>query len=217
MRLLLFVVWCFSYLSKCIITVFAYGEPSEFGCHEFVNISHADSIFRFESVPHRRTASNHSFNNRLCSFDPSGVAWTIIQSRGLQNSSSVPENFNRTWDDYKNGFGDLNGEFWYGNDFLHALTYNDDMELEIRLEAWDNRELRIGYEVFRLDSEENHYNLFVDGFHGPNKSLDGMKYHHGQDFSTFDRINDKSGIDDQQNCCSCAKSYAAGWWFNKYV
>lgn len=218
MRLLFIAVWWYLGCStKCIQIVFGYGEPSEFGCHDFVNITHPDSVFRFESVPHRRTTNGRSFNDRLCSFDAQGVAWTVIQSRGLQNNSSTPANFNRTWEDYKNGFGDLNGEFWYGNDFLHALTYNDDMELEIRLESWDNRSLRIRYDIFRVDSEENRYNLFVDGYGGSNQTLDGMKYHHGQDFSTFDRQNDRSGIDDRQTCCSCARSYASGWWFDKYV
>lgn len=217
MHLTLVTVWrCFGVLSAITIwNVNGYGEPSEFGCHEFVNITHSDSIFRFESVPHRRTSNGRSFNDRLCSFDANGAAWTIIQSRGLHNSSSVPETFSRSWDDYKNGFGDLNGEFWYGNDFLHALTYNDDMQLEIRLESWDNRTLHIGYDIFRIDSEENRYNLYVDGYRGVNKSLDAMKYHHGLDFSTFDRQNDKSGVDDRETCCSCAKSYASGWWFDK--
>ena len=31
-------------------------------------------------------------------------------------------NFNRSWADYKEGFGSLNGEFWLGNEVLHKLT-----------------------------------------------------------------------------------------------
>ncbi|XP_041361556.1 veficolin-1-like [Gigantopelta aegis] len=30
--------------------------------------------------------------------------------------------FNRPWKDYKHGFGDLAGDFWLGNDFLHMFT-----------------------------------------------------------------------------------------------
>lgn len=125
-------------------------------------------------------------------------------------------NFNRSWIEYKNGFGNLDSEFWYGNDFIHRLTYDDDMELRIELESWDNRRIAFEYDVFRVDSEENRYNLFVSGFRDGDASMDALKYHHNQDFSTFDRQNDKSGIDDRQACCSCAKSYASGWWFNKY-
>lgn len=127
-----------------------------------------------------------------------------------------PENFNRSWNDYKNGFGNLSGEFWYGNDFIHKLTYDDDMELKIQLESWDDQHIELHYNIFRVDSEANHYNLFVSDFYGNNKQLDAFSYHHNQDFSTYDRQHDKTGINDDKQCCSCAKSYASGWWFNKY-
>lgn len=164
-----------------------------------------------------RTANNRVFNERLCMFDENGYAWTVIQSRGAHYHSFGIEDFNRTWNDYKNGFGNLNGDFWFGNDYIHRLTYDDDMELKIRLESWDNRHIELKYEVFRVDSEQNQYNLFVSGFRGADKRLDALTYHHNQDFSTIDRQNDKSFIDDRYACCSCAKSYSGGWWFNKLV
>ncbi len=30
--------------------------------------------------------------------------------------------FYRTWDEYKFGFGNLQGEFWLGNDHIHKIT-----------------------------------------------------------------------------------------------
>lgn len=184
-----------------------YGQPSRSGCHQFVNIDRTDEIHRFENP--------NGFSERLCSFDRNGIAWTVIQSRGHPVNASLRENFNRSWIDYKIGFGHLNSEFWYGNDLIHKLTYDDDMELKISLDTWDNRHMDFEYDVFRVDSEENRYNLFIGGFKGSNLSLDAMAYHHNQDFSTFDRRNDQSGVDDELACCSCAKSYASGWWFNK--
>lgn len=190
-------------------------EPSPYGCHQFVNLNRSDGIYRFEAIPAMQTPNSRLFNERVCSFDVNGVAWTVIQSRGKQNDSIYVENFNRTWNDYKNGFGNLNDEFWFGNDFIHYLTYNDDMELKIQLESWDNRLIQFQYDIFRVDSEKNQYNLFVSGFRDNDEKFDAMKYHHNQDFSTFDRQNDKSGIDDRYACCSCAKSFSSGWWFNK--
>lgn len=184
-----------------------YGQPTHQGCHEFSNLNRADEIHRF--------ASKSGASERLCSFDTNGPAWTVIQSRGALNNLSTPENFNRSWHEYKIGFGNLSGEFWYGNDLIHKLTYDDDMELKIKLDTWDGQSIEFIYEIFRVDSEENRYNLFVGGFKGHNKGLNALAYHHNQDFSTFDRQNDKSGIDDNRFCCSCAKSYASGWWFNK--
>ena len=47
----------------------------------------------------------------------STLAWTIIQRR-----MNGTVDFYRNWIDYKNGFGDLNGEFWLGNEKMHQLT-----------------------------------------------------------------------------------------------
>lgn len=89
------------------------------------------------------------------------------------------------------------------------------MELKILLQNWAGHRIEFYYDIFRVDSERNKYNLMIDGFRGDNKSLDAMAYHNGQDFSTFDRQNDRTEIDGNRGCCSCATSYASGWWFNK--
>lgn len=185
-----------------------YGQPSQYGCHQFKNIERSDEIHRFP------TASG-SMTEHLCSYDKNGSAWTVIQLRGPRNGESMLVNFNRSWNDYKNGFGNLSNEFWYGNDFIHKLTYDDDMELKVQLDAWDGQRIELEYDTFRVDSEENQYNLFVNGFRGNDTKLDALKYHHNQDFSTYDRQNDKTGINDSEQCCSCSKSYASGWWFNE--
>ncbi|XP_033638437.1 microfibril-associated glycoprotein 4-like [Asterias rubens] len=45
------------------------------------------------------------------------TGWIVVQRR---YSGSV--NFNRSWIEYKKGFGSMDGEFWLGNEILHKLT-----------------------------------------------------------------------------------------------
>ena len=70
-----------------------------------------------------------------CSLIRQGVQ--VIQRRG--DYGEPREDFNRNWNDYKQGFGDKNKEFWLGNDQIHELTKAGDMKLRVELEAHDGR------------------------------------------------------------------------------
>ena len=71
----------------------------------------------------------------------------VIQRRG--DYGEPREDFIRNWTDYKQGFGDLNKEFWLGNDQIHQLTKSGDMKLRLELEAWDGRTAWAEYDTFR--------------------------------------------------------------------
>ena len=47
------------------------------------------------------------------------------------------ESFNRDWDDYKHGFGDVAKEFWLGNENIFMLTNSEECVLRIELEDFD--------------------------------------------------------------------------------
>ena len=47
------------------------------------------------------------------------------------------KNFNRNWEAYKWGFGDVHGEFWLGNQYLHWLTNRNESGMEVRF--WGER------------------------------------------------------------------------------
>ena len=44
--------------------------------------------------------------------------WIVFQRR-----RNGQENFDRTWEEYKIGFGNLKWEFWLGNEKIHCLTF----------------------------------------------------------------------------------------------
>ena len=66
------------------------------------DFTRVESPFSVPVVPTTLTAR--------CDMTTDGGGWMVIQRR-LPNGTV---NFTRCWNDYENGFGDLDGEFWYG-------------------------------------------------------------------------------------------------------
>ncbi|XP_055528752.1 fibrinogen-like protein 1 isoform X2 [Wyeomyia smithii] len=119
--------------------------------------------------------------NALCETNPHGKGWMIIQNRF--NGS---ENFYRNWTEYKNGFGSLNGEFWF--DF-----------------SQEKRNAK--YNVFRIGSEAEEYVLKEVGAY-TGTAGDSLDHHRGMKFSTLDRDNDNYPG-------SCAQLAHGAWWYNR--
>lgn len=74
----------------------------------------------------------------------SGGGWTVFQRR---QDGSV--NFDRSWKEYKEGFGDLHTEYWLGNEHIHDLTSQGDYMLRIDLEDWSGKHKHAVYQSFR--------------------------------------------------------------------
>ena len=68
--------------------------------------------------------------NVSCDMVTDGGGWIIFQNRF---DGSVQ--FNRSWDEYKNGFGTVQGEFWLGNEFLHQLSRRHEEGMEFWIEG----------------------------------------------------------------------------------
>ena len=131
--------------------------------------------------------------------------WIVFQRR-----RNGQENFNRTWEEYKNGFGNLKWEFWLGNEKIHCLTFAT-CRAELRIDMGDNtgRKVHAIYDYFDLESERTKYKLRLGAYNGT--AGDGMRAcssnNDGMPFSTPDRDNDNSPG-------NCAQRHRAGWWFN---
>ncbi|XP_042268640.1 fibroleukin-like [Thunnus maccoyii] len=143
----------------------------------------------------------------FCDMDRNGGGWTVLQRR---QDGSV--SFNRTWAEYRAGFGELNGgEFWLGNDMIHLLTRERDMMLFVELEDFDGVMEYAMYDQFKVASERMRYRLTVRGYSGT--AGDSLRYGRGYDhnnrwFTTPDRDHDRypSG--------NCGAYYSSGWWFD---
>ena len=111
-----------------------------------------------------------------CIFDTSG-AWAVIQRR---IDGSV--NFYRNWDAYKKGFGMSSGEYWMGNDVIHALTHSGNHKLKVILKDFAYATRYATYKYFHIADEARLYRLNVTGYSGT--AGDGIHPQDGMAFST---------------------------------
>ncbi|XP_059161225.1 ficolin-2-like [Physella acuta] len=131
----------------------------------------------------------------MCDTTTSGGGWTVIQRRVSGDVS-----FNRSWEDYKKGFGDYgNGNFYLGNENIYCISSKSQHELRIDITYNGSNYYQV-YSGFQLSDEANNYTLQYNSNSGT--AGDGLGVHRNQGFSTFDRRNS-----------SCAVWYSSGWWF----
>ena len=115
-------------------------------------------------------------------------------------------NFNKKWREYEDGFGDLNGEFWYGLKNIHCLTTSQDVELQVDLRYDNGSGITWTYQIFKVAGPEDNYRLEIGEGEG-NSTIDGFWNHNDQPFSTIDKDNDA-------NVGSCASTQLGGWWYH---
>ena len=122
-----------------------------------------------------------------CDQKTDGGGWTLLQHKGISNSSNWekyaadtltdPENPNKYRADwhqpmsaYKNGFGWLscNGEsdYWIGLDYMSAMSYRSSARLRIDLKDWDNADYWGYYDKFFVLPESRGYKLIADQYSG---------------------------------------------------
>uniref|UniRef100_A0AAG5DC56 Fibrinogen C-terminal domain-containing protein n=1 Tax=Anopheles atroparvus TaxID=41427 RepID=A0AAG5DC56_ANOAO len=136
----------------------------------------------------------------LCDQDYESGGWTVIQHRF---DGSV--DFYRNWQEYKEGFGNLEGEFWLGLDRIHQLTASQPHELVVLLEDYDGNKTYAKYDQFEIGSEQQKYAITKIGTYSGTAG-DSMGELSGMKFSTLDSDNDTWGD-------SCAVTYIGAWWY----
>lgn len=74
--------------------------------------------------------------------------------------------FYRDWATYKAGFGNLEGEFWLGNDLIHLLTKDGNMKLRVELSDFENNTYVVEYDSFIVADEGDKYRLTLGNYQG---------------------------------------------------
>ncbi|MCJ8746097.1 hypothetical protein PDJAM_G00137870 [Pangasius djambal] len=143
--------------------------------------------------------SNHLFQ-AWCDQSRAQGGWTVIQRR-LDGSV----NFFRNWDQYKQGFGNLDGEYWLGLENLYWLTSQASYKLRVHMEDWQGRQAFAEYDSFHIEPESDWYRLRLGSYQGT--AGDSLSWHSNKAFTTLDRDKDAySG--------NCAHYQKGGWWYH---
>ncbi|XP_011200800.2 angiopoietin-1 [Bactrocera dorsalis] len=136
-----------------------------------------------------------------CLADPlGGCGWTLVWRRNAMNTE-----FNRTWEEYQNGFGALTDNFFIGLDKLYVLTNAEAQQLRIGTKYGENNwEFEI-FEEFAIGSVRTQYEVFVKS--GNNKSSIFQRLGRRARFFTKD-LESSWGNEE------CAKVMGVGWWYS---
>ena len=113
--------------------------------------------------------------------------------------------FNRSWAEFKVGFGDPSGNYWLGNELLSQLTLSGLYKLRFDLQSRSNTSnwYHAEYSSFIVLAESSNYTLLVSGYSG--NAGDAFGKHNGL-FSTYDRDNDLWPL-------NCAARSGGGFWY----
>ncbi|XP_041372881.1 ficolin-2-like [Gigantopelta aegis] len=126
----------------------------------------------------------------------------------IQRRTDGSEDFYRTWNEYRDGFGDLNNEFWLGNLNIHHITSQGLHDLRIDLEDFDGQTRFAQYKNFSQTSAQDFFRLTIGQYSGD--AGDSLNTHRGYQFSA-------RGHDLDSSAENCAEVFKGAWWFRGCV
>ncbi|GBO21995.1 Techylectin-5A, partial [Araneus ventricosus] len=172
-------------------------------CEEVLRRGHNESGI-YTIWPRNRIMADRSLDV-FCDMDTDGGGWTVIQRRG--NFSRPADYFFKDWSNYKIGFGDIEKDFWLGNDNIYFLTNQRPYSIRFDLQAVDGEKRHAHYDGFWIEDEGNKYRLHIEGYSGD--AGDSMsERQNNQKFTTKDQDNDSHAE-------NCAIKYKGAWWYGR--
>ena len=109
-----------------------------------------------------------------------GVGWIVFQRRV---DASV--DFFRGWDEYRNGSGDLNGNFWLGLEKIHELASPGRraiLRVDMKHYTYPSTLKYAEYRDFEILSESEGYKLIIGTYSG--NAGDCLSIHNNREFTT---------------------------------
>ncbi|XP_055950687.1 techylectin-like protein [Argiope bruennichi] len=172
-------------------------------CEEVLSNGHSETGV-YTVWPRSRVSDEKSFQV-YCDMDTNGGGWTVIQRRG--DFGRARDYFFKDWESYKKGFGDIEKDFWFGNDNIFALTSQRLYSIRFDLKVVDGEAKYALYDTFWIDDEDHNYTLHIKNYSG-NAGDSIVAHHDNAKFSTKDVDNDnyKNG--------NCALTRKGAWWYN---
>ncbi|XP_049548284.1 angiopoietin-related protein 1-like [Anopheles darlingi] len=159
-----------------------------------------DAASNVSGIYQIRVESDSEPFNVSCEQQKFGGGWIVIQHR---YDGSLE--FYRGWNDFRDGFGDLEKEFWLGLEKVHQITQGRTHELIVELKDFNGTFAYAQYDGFEIGSENEKYVLKNLGSYRGSAG-DSLSFYNGAMFTTKDQDNDLSYN-------NCAQDREGAWWY----
>jgi len=159
------------------------------------------SSFGYESGIHEIQLPGLSPISVLCNGEIAGPGWIVIHQRSIGDVD-----FFKTWNEYKDGFGNMDGDYFIGLEKLYLITNYEPYELYVQLEKFDGSFMYARYNDFVIGNELEKYALKSLG-EMTGTAGDFLRNQEHMKFSTMDQDNDNWTDGDS------ADKYHGGWWY----
>ena len=136
----------------------------------------------------------------LCDVTTDGGNWIVFQHR-----SSAQVDFYRNWQNYTEGFGDINGNFWLGLDKVYQICKSTTCELRVDMK-FNGKDYYATYRQFSVSDNSTFFKLHVAGYEGNAGDVFSSRGN-GRAFTTKDQEHDGCHV-------NCADVYFGGWWYD---
>ena len=207
--------YCHKYDKYCTSEGSAEKRVWKSCCEPLVYESSGDSsleVNRTRNLPsniYSIKLGTYSTTQAWCDMTTDGGGWMVI----LRRADGI-ESFDRFYDEYEEGFGNLEHDFFYGLKAIHDLTSTDQYEMRIDLFKPNDTEssAHAVYRNFRIGPKESNnsegYKLYLDGFTSETL-LNNLLVFNEQPFIAKKRNQDYNKL---SPCLTSGRS-RGGWWY----